>query len=430
VKGLNIKRSRELYSLAKQVMAGGVSSPVRSFKGVGGEPLFISKGEGARVWDVDGNEFIDYVLSWGPLILGHSNKRVIASVIDAIRNGTSFGAPTEPELMLAQEICRSVKSIEKVRFVNSGTEATMSAIRIARAYTSRKKILKFEGCYHGHADVFLTMAGSGLATFGVPSSAGVPSEAVDSTLTLPYNDTQTLRSVLRDEKRNVAAVIIEPVAGNMGVIPSDYEFLRELRELCDSNDILLIFDEVITGFRVSKGGAQSIYGVQADITCLGKIIGGGFPVGAFGGSSELMSLLSPEGKVYQAGTLSGNPVAMAAGLATISLLDTQTYQTLDNISSFLQSSLEKAAVESNVDVKINRVGSMLGLFFTKDRVRNFQHVKRSNTSLYPRFHAIMLENGIYLPPSPYETIFVSTAHTKAEVERTGEAARRALSDLS
>jgi glutamate-1-semialdehyde 2,1-aminomutase len=403
-------------------MVGGVSSPVRAFKAVGGEPLFIDRGSGPRVWDVDGNGYIDYVLSWGPLILGHAHPDVTSAVADQVGRGASFGAPTESELRLAEEISRSVPSIEVIRFVNSGTEATMSALRLARAFTSRTKVVKFEGCYHGHADQFLTMAGSGLATFDLASSSGVPDNMISSSITLPFNDIAAAEKVLAVDGVDVAAIIVEPVAGNMGVIPPGRGFLSGLRRLANDNGSLLIFDEVITGFRVSRGGAQELFGVSPDITCLGKVIGGGFPVGAYGGRREIMRLVAPEGPVYQAGTLSGNPVAMSAGLATLDRLDSRAYSTLEETSQSLEEGLASAASKSLVQVSLNRVGSMVGLFFTEGPVRNFQDSKRANTEAYAKFHRSMLAQGHYLPPSPFETIFLSTAHTESDVSQTVKAA--------
>jgi glutamate-1-semialdehyde 2,1-aminomutase len=411
-----------MFRRAQKVMVGGVSSPVRAFKAVGGEPLFIDRGSGPRVWDVDGNGYIDYVLSWGPLILGHAHPDVTSAVADQVGRGASFGAPTESELRLAEEISRSVPSIEVLRFVNSGTEATMSALRLARAFTSRTKVVKFEGCYHGHADQFLTKAGSGLATFDLASSSGVPDNVISSSITLPFNDIAAAEKVLAVEGVDVAAIIVEPVAGNMGVIHPGRGFLSGLRRLANDNGSLLIFDEVITGFRVSRGGAQELFGVSPDITCLGKVIGGGFPVGAYGGRREIMRLVAPEGPVYQAGTLSGNPVAMSAGLATLDRLDSRAYSTLDETSQSLEEGLASAASKNSVQVSLNRVGSMLGLFFTEGPVRNFQDSKRANTAAYAKFHRSMLARRHYLPPSPFETIFLSTAHTESDVSQTVKAA--------
>jgi glutamate-1-semialdehyde 2,1-aminomutase len=417
-----------MFRRAQKVMVGGVSSPVRAFKAVSGEPLFIDRGLGPIVWDTDGNSYVDYVLSWGPLIHGHAHPDVTSAVLDQVRKGTSFGAPTEPELRLAEEIHRSVPPIEAVRFVNSGTEATMSALRLARAFTSRTKVVKFEGCYHGHADQFLTMAGSGLATLDLASSSGVPDGVTSSSITLPFNDIASAEKVLANDGADVAAIIVEPVAGNMGVIPPEKGFLSGLRRLANGNGSVLIFDEVISGFRVSRGGAQELFGVSADITCLGKVIGGGFPVGAYGGRKEIMRLVAPEGPVYQAGTLSGNPVAMAAGLATLDKLTSRAYSTLEELSRSLEKGLANVAFKSSVQVSINRVGSMVGLFFAEGPIRNFWDSKRANAASYAKFHRSMLAQGFYLPPSPFETIFLSTAHTESEVSRTIDAASMAFKE--
>lgn len=424
-------KSDALFSRARKVMVGGVSSPVRSFKAVGGAPLFISRGKGSRIWSVDGDRYIDYVCSWGPLIAGHAHPEVIMAVAAAVARGTSFGAPSEEELRLAEKVSSCVPSVEKVRFVSSGTEATMSALRLARAYTRRDKLLKFDGCYHGHSDAFLTNAGSGLATLDVPSSAGVPAAAAAETVTIPYNDVGALESAFAAHENEFAAVIVEPVAGNMGVVPPKEGFLQALRRLCTDYGTLLIFDEVITGFRLSLGGAQAVLGVEPDITCLGKVVGGGFPVGAYGGADSLMHMVAPEGPVYQAGTLSGNPVAMAAGLATISLMERSgAYRRLDSASERLERGLLEEAERAGVEITTNRVGSMLGLFFSARRVTNFEEAKRTDAGLYAMFHRSMLEEGIYLPPSAFETIFVSTAHTGADVDATVRASRKAFANCA
>ncbi len=427
---MDTTKSADMFRRAQKVMVGGVSSPVRAFKAVDGEPLFIERGLGSRVWDADGNSYIDYVLSWGPLILGHAHADVTSAVLDQVRKGTSFGAPTEPELRLAEEIHRSLPSVEVVRFVNSGTEATMSALRLARAFTSRTKVVKFEGCYHGHADQFLTMAGSGLATLDLASSSGVPEGVISDSITLPFNDIASVEKVLANDGADVAAIIVEPVAGNMGVVPPEKGFLSGLRKLANENGSLLIFDEVISGFRVSRDGAQGLFGVSPDLTCLGKVVGGGFPVGAYGGRKEIMRLIAPEGPVYQAGTLSGNPVAMVAGLATLDNLTGRAYATLEQLSHSLEEGLAEAASKNSVQVSLNRVGSMVGLFFTDGPVRNFQDSKRSNTASYAKFHRTMLAQGFYLPPSPFETIFLSTAHTESEVGRTVKAASSAFKECA
>ncbi|MEM3637911.1 MAG: glutamate-1-semialdehyde 2,1-aminomutase [Conexivisphaerales archaeon] len=409
------------YKRALRVMPGGVSSPVRAFGSVSGKPIFFSKGSGSRLIDVDNNSYIDYCCSWGALILGHANPEVTRAVTDAVMNGTSFGAPCESELLLAERICSIAKNIERIRFVNSGTEATMSAIRLARAYTSRKKILKFAGCYHGHADHFLSQAGSGMASLGIPSSAGIPEEVVSNTITVPYNDLESVRSVFEENGKDIAAVIVEPVAGNMGVIPPREGFLEGLREFCDKHSSLLIFDEVITGFRITLGGAQSLYKIDADVVCYGKIIGGGLPVGAYGGRNDIMRLVAPEGPVYQAGTLSGNPVAMAAGLTTLNLLGDSVYQRLEVLSSSLQRRIEKVAEEARIDITINRVGSMLGIFFTKGPVSNYEDAKKSNSKLFSTSHRILLQKSVYLPPSPMESLFISSSHSDHDIKQTADA---------
>ena len=422
-------RSRALFEQASKVMVGGVSSPVRAFKSVGGTPLFISRGRGAKVWDADGNRYTDYVCSWGALILGHADARVTGPVARAIRAGTSYGAPTELELRLAKEIVSAIGSIEKVRFVNSGTEATMSALRLARASTGRRKLIKFEGCYHGHADPFLSGAGSGMATLDIPVSAGVLESSIEDTITLPYNDEEALEQAFRAQGEGVAAVCVEPVAGNMGVVPAEPSFLSRARKLCTENGSLLIFDEVITGFRVGPGGAQALYRVEPDLTTLGKVIGGGFPVGAYGGSAKVMDLVAPEGPVYQAGTLSGNPVAMAAGLATLKALKGSTYRRLEERSKELQEGFLEGAEKAGQEITVNRVGSMVGLFFGRGGVRNFTDAKRSGVSKYPEFFWEMLERGQYLPPSPFETLFVSAAHLEEDVGLTSSCAAKAFREL-
>lgn len=402
---------------------------MRAFKAVGGVPIFMASGRGSKIRDVDGNEYIDYVCSWGPMILGHSHPAVVKATIGAVERGTSFGAPTVSELKLAEKVCSLVPSIEKVRFVNSGTEATMSALRLARAYTSRTKLLKFDGCYHGHADPFLTHAGSGLATLDLPSSGGVPGYIGADAVTVPYNDVPALEAAFRLYGNTIAAAIVEPVAGNMGVVVPEPGFLEALRKLCTAHGSLLIFDEVITGFRVAAGGAQGIFGVRPDITCLGKIIGGGFPVGAYGARREVMQMVAPEGPVYQAGTLSGNPVAMAAGLATLSLLDQKTYQKLERRSARLEAGMRDAAASAGRAITINRAASMVGLFFGPYGVRNFEEAKATNFKLYGRFHRAMLEGGVYLPPSAFETIFVSAAHSEEDLDHTIDTAGRAFREI-
>ena len=419
--------SAALFSRAQKVMVGGVSSPVRAFKAVGGTPLFISKGKGSHIWSVDGRRYIDYVCSWGPLIAGHSNPKVMRAVSSALKRGTSFGAPSEDELKLAEKICECVPSVQKVRLVTSGTEATMSALRLARAHTKRDKLLKFDGCYHGHADPFLTNAGSGLATLDVPASAGVPASVAADTVTIPFNDIEALESAFAAHKGEFAAVFVEPIAGNMGVVPPKDGFLEAARSLCSKDGALLVFDEVITGFRVSLGGAQAKLRVTPDLTCMGKIIGGGFPVGAYGGSEAVMGMVAPEGPVYQAGTLSGNPVATAAGLATISTMEKGGgYRRLESMSARLERGLLEEAERAGLEFTTNRVGSMLGIFFSNRRVTNFEEAKATDRGLYAKFHRSMLKEGVYLPPSAFETLFVSTAHTEADVDETIEGSRTAF----
>ncbi|MBA2847966.1 glutamate-1-semialdehyde 2,1-aminomutase [Thermosulfuriphilus ammonigenes] len=424
------KLSQAFYSKALEYIPGGVNSPVRACKSVGADPVFIAQGAGARIWDVDGREYIDYVASWGPLILGHAHPEVIAAVTEAAQEGTSFGAPTWREVELAQLICQLVPSIEMVRLVNSGTEATMSAIRLARGYTGRKKIVKFDGCYHGHADSFLVKAGSGVATLGIPGSPGVPEEIVANTISIPYNDLKTLKEVLDTQGDEIACVIVEPVAGNMGVVPPREDFLPRLREWTEQRGIVLIFDEVITGFRVALGGAQELYQVKPDLTCLGKIIGGGLPVGAYGGKKEIMNQVAPEGPVYQAGTLSGNPLATAAGLATLKVLSRPgTYEALEARAEALAQGLAEILKGLSLPVKMNRVGSMMTLFFTNQEVVDFNTAASSDTKLYGRYWRAMLAEGIYLAPSQFEAAFISLAHGREEIDETLNAAAKVLKGL-
>lgn len=414
------------FQRAQHVLPGGVNSPVRAFKGVGGTPLFIKSGEGCTVTDIDGNKYIDYVASYGPLIAGHANERVVAALSKSIGRGTSFGAPTELETQLASTIIAALPAMEMLRFVNSGTEATMSAIRLARAATGRDLIVKCIGCYHGHADGLLAQAGSGALTLGIPSSPGIPKSIAASTLLVPYNDLDAARALFDKYKDQIACFIVEPVAGNMGVVPPVAGYLPGLRELCTVHGSLLIFDEVMTGFRVAWGGAQVLYDVQPDLTCLGKVIGGGLPVGAYGGSRKLMEMISPAGSVYQAGTLSGNPLAMSGGLATLEVLqEPGTYNALEQSSNTLAAGLADAAEAAGVPVVINRVGSMIGLFFVKqfgDCVNNYTQATSGDTTAYARFFHAMLDNGVYLAPSMYEAIFVGTAHTAQAIEETIRAA--------
>ncbi|HPQ80257.1 MAG TPA: glutamate-1-semialdehyde 2,1-aminomutase [bacterium] len=407
------------FEAARKVMPGGVSSPVRAFGGVGGVPPFISRAKGSRIWDVDGNEYIDYVCSWGPAILGHAHPKVLAALNEAIELGTSFGAPTEGETRLAEMIVAAVPSVEMVRFVNSGTEATMSAIRLARGVTARGKVVKFEGCYHGHSDSLLVKSGSGAATFGVPTSAGVTRSAAAETMVARYNDLESVERLMAAEGNEVAAIIVEPVAGNMGCVPPCSGFLEGLRALCTKHGSLLIFDEVMTGFRVSFGGAQELYGVSPDITTLGKIVGGGLPIGAYGASSALMERVAPSGPVYQAGTLSGNPLATAAGIKTIELLSVPgVYEKIDSVSGQLCSGAGEVLSRNGISHRINRVGSMWSIFFSEADVVDFLTASCADGGRFRRFFRFMLDRGVYLAPSPYESAFVSLAHTEDDVAET------------
>ncbi len=416
-------RSGELFLKAQKVIPGGVNSPVRAGRAVGIDPPFIQRADGCYLWDADGKRYIDYVCSWGPMILGHRPPEVIQAITDALENGTSYGAPTELELNLATMIVETVPSIEMVRMVNSGTEATMSAIRLARGFTGRNMIIKFDGCYHGHTDSCLITAGSGLATFGIPGSPGVPEELAKLTISLPFNSLEAVEIAVEKFGDQIAAIIIEPVAGNMGVVLPEEGFLEGLRRITREHGILLMFDEVITGFRVSPGGAQELYDIMPDLTCLGKIIGGGLPVGAYGGRRDIMSHIAPEGNVYQAGTLSGNPLAMAAGTATLTILkNKEVYGKLEEKSRFFFSGLRDAAKKAGVDIVINRVGSMGSLFFTKHPVVDFSSVKETETSKYTPFYREMLAQRIYLAPSPFEALFVSLAHNEEIMNKTIDSA--------
>ncbi len=423
-------RSRELFLRSQEVIPGGVNSPVRAGRAVGVDPLFIERADGCYLWGADGKRYIDYVGSWGPMILGHRPPEVIQAVREALENGTSYGAPTELELNLAKMIVEAVPSIEMLRMVNSGTEATMSAIRLARGFTGRNMIIKFDGCYHGHSDSCLVSAGSGLATFGIPGSPGVPEGLARLTISLPFNDLEAVEVTVGRFGDRIAAIIIEPIAGNMGVVLPKRGFLDGLREITRENGILLIFDEVITGFRVSPGGAQELYNIMPDLTCLGKIIGGGFPVGAYGGRRDVMSEIAPVGDVYQAGTLSGNPLAMAAGVATLTILkNREIYARLEEKSRFLFSGFVDAARTAGVDVSINRVGSMGAVFFGENPIVDFDSVKQTETSKYTSFYREMLARRIYLAPSPFEAVFVSLAHTEEIMKKTIDSALNSFKKL-
>ncbi|MFQ5707972.1 MAG: glutamate-1-semialdehyde 2,1-aminomutase [bacterium] len=427
---MKTNESEKLFEKAQKVLPGGVNSPVRAFKAVGGTPLFIARAAGPYLFDVDGNRYVDYVGSWGPMILGHAPPRVTEAVQKAIENGTSYGAPTELEMELASMVVAAVPSIEMVRFVNSGTEATMSALRLARAYTKRDKIIKFEGCYHGHADMLLVQAGSGVTTLGLPDSPGVPRALVADTLVAQFNDLKSVERWYAGFPEEIAAVIVEPVAGNMGVVPPQPGFLQGLREMTRAHGSLLIFDEVITGFRVAYGGAQSLFDVLPDLTCLGKIIGGGFPVGAYGGSKEIMQLVAPIGPVYQAGTLSGNPVAMTAGLETLRILKTEgVYDRLDPLANELAAGIKEAARSAGVPVFQTRVGSMLGLFFTDEKVVDFRSAKTSDAEKYGQFFHKMLQRGFYFAPSQFEALFVSLGHSKEIIAGTVAAISEAFDEF-
>ena len=422
------EQSRKLQKRAEQLIPGGVNSPVRAFRSVGGDPLYIVRGQGSHIWDADGNEYVDYIGSWGPLILGHAAPTVIGAVIAAARNGTSFGASTPAEADLAELVNSAFPHMQKVRFVSSGTEATMSAIRLARGYTKRKYIVKFEGCYHGHSDALLVKAGSGVATLGIPGSAGVPEEFTQFTLALPYNDVDAIEQAFEKFKHQIACVIVEPVVGNMGCVPPARGYLEALRAITSRDKALLIFDEVMTGFRLAYGGAQELYAIRPDITTMGKIIGGGLPVGAYGGASEIMDLVAPLGPVYQAGTLSGNPLAMAAGYATLSYLreHKDTYAKLDKLAAEVVAGVAAAAKGAGVTMCHNRVGSMFTWFFAAGPVTDWTSAAKSDTEAFGRFFRAMLENGIYLPPSQFEAAFMGAAHTERDVQQTIAAAKLAF----
>jgi glutamate-1-semialdehyde 2,1-aminomutase len=425
-------QSRRLLERAAGMIPGGVNSPVRAFRSVGGDPLFIVRGKGSHVWDADENEYIDYIGSWGPLILGHAEPAVLDAILGAVCNGTSFGASTPAEADLAELVLGAFPGLEKVRFVNSGTEATMSAIRLARAYTKRKYIVKFEGCYHGHADCLLVKAGSGVATLGIPGSAGVPEEFAQFTLALPFNNLQAVEHAFHKFKHEIACVIVEPVVGNMGCVPAADDYLVGLRLITERERSVLIFDEVMTGFRVAFGGAQELYNIRPDLTTMGKIIGGGLPVGAYGGPKEIMDLVAPLGPMYQAGTLSGNPLAMAAGCAMLKQLrdrKAEIYPRLEKLTAELVEGVVAAAQEAGVKICYNRVGSMFTWFFTAGPVTNWDSASKSNTDAFARFFHAMLDQGVYLPPSQYEAAFLSTMHTEEDIQKTIAAAKQAFAGV-
>jgi glutamate-1-semialdehyde 2,1-aminomutase len=418
---MNNKQSQQMFERARRVIPGGVNSPVRACRSVGCDPLFIQRAGGATITDVDGNEYIDFVCSWGPMICGHAHPDIVAAVKRTAESGTSFGAPTPAEISLADLVVEAVPSIEKVRFVNSGTEATMSAIRLARGYTGRNVVVKFNGCYHGHADSFLVKAGSGIATLGIPGSPGVPEDIVRNTVSIPYNDVDTLEKTLGDDRLDIACVILEPVAGNMGCVVPDRGFLERIRALTEERSIVLIFDEVITGFRLAYGGAQEYFSITPDLTCLGKIIGGGLPVGAYGGKREIMDQIAPDGPVYQAGTLSGNPLAMAAGIATLKLLQRPGfYEELNDKSASCAGRLKEIGERSGIDVQLNHVGSLMTCFFTGQKVVDFESAMSADTARYGEHFRNLLSRGIYLAPSQFEVAFISSAHTAKDLERLAE----------
>jgi glutamate-1-semialdehyde 2,1-aminomutase len=428
---MNFTKSDRLFEEAQKYIPGGVNSPVRAFKAVGGKPVFINRGMGSKMYDVDGNEYIDFIGSWGPHLFGHNPSFIKNALLQALENGTSFGAPTELEVELAKIITELVPSVEMIRMVNSGTEATMSAIRTARGYTGKDKFIKFEGCYHGHADYFLIKAGSGALTLGVPTSPGVTNGNAKDTLLADYNNINSVKSIVHQNKNEIAAIIIEPIAGNMGVVPADIDFLKEVRNICSEEKIVLIFDEVMTGFRVAKGGAQELYKITPDMTTFGKIIGGGLPVGAFGGKKEIMEKIAPFGPVYQAGTLSGNPLAMTAGFAALSYIKNhpEIYKELEEKSAYLEKGIKESFKSIKKNFALNRVSSMMTLFFVEEDVKNFASAVKSNTEEYGKFFNRMLKKGIYLAPAQFEAAFISTAHTKEDLDKTIKACEISCQEL-
>ncbi len=423
------EQSKKAYEKAVTLMPGGVNSPVRAFKAVGMNPIFMERGKGSKIYDIDGNEYIDYVLSWGPLILGHANDRVVEALKKVAETGTSFGAPTLMENKLAELIIERVPSIEIVRMVNSGTEATMSALRLARGYTGRSKIVKFEGCYHGHGDSLLIKAGSGVATLGLPDSPGVPEGIAKNTITVAYNDLDAVKIAFEKFGDDIAGVIVEPIAGNMGVVPPEPGFLEGLRSITDHYGALLIFDEVMTGFRAHYHSAQGYFDIKPDLTCLGKVIGGGLPVGAFGGKAEIMEKIAPAGPIYQAGTLSGNPLAMTAGYETLKQLTPETYEEFQRKGDMLEEGYRKAAEKYDIPLTINRAGSMIGIFFTGEKVYNYETAKRSNLDYFAKYYREMADQGVFLPPSQFEGLFLSTEHTDEDIKNTIKAAENAFRKL-
>ncbi|OGU59377.1 MAG: glutamate-1-semialdehyde-2,1-aminomutase [Ignavibacteria bacterium RIFOXYB2_FULL_35_12] len=429
---MNIKKSQQLFEEAKKYIPGGVNSPVRAFKSVGGTPLFMSKGSGSKMYDVDDNEYIDYIGGWGPHLFGHNPHFIKEALLKAVEKGTSFGAPTEIEIKMAKLILELVPSIEMVRMVNSGTEATMSAVRAARGYTGKDKIIKFEGCYHGHGDFFLIKAGSGALTFGVPTSPGVTKGNAADTLVADFNNIESVKKLVKQNKNEIATIIIEAVVGNMGTVRAKDSFTQELRTICDEEKIVLIFDEVMTGFRLAQGGAQEILGVKPDLSTFGKIIGGGLPVGAYGGNKEIMEMVSPSGPVYQAGTLSGNPLAMNAGYAALIYIKEhpEVYQTLEEKSAYLENGIKDGIKSVGKNFQFNRIGSMMTFFFTEEKVTDFSTAVKSDTKLYGKYFHEMLNRGIYLPPAQFEAMFVSIAHTKADLDKTIRASQEALKAIS